>query len=272
MSSEFSALPRRRRRSVHLTVRDMQILEDLVVRRVETIDFLHETHFGGLSRKRALNRLGDLIAAGYLKRASIELPGEALPQSVYWLTSRGQTALQLRSLAGEWFRDRSFKVELPQSSIAHQIVTNRVADWLGATVLPEHLVPLPPRRRSDKTPRQRPDAVYQAAGPDQSGANLVYLEVDLGHYNRKRIIEKVRAALSEPRVRMLLIACPVDSREGQLCRIIREHFGENIWGRVDVMTFASLQGGRAPGYPRPDETLRPIRQNLTELASELEPR
>lgn len=252
--------------------RDLGVLEDLVVRRVETLDFLHETHFEGLSRKRALNRLGDLIAAGYLKRASVELPGEELPQSVYWLTSRGQTALQLRSLAGEWFRERSWKLELAPSAIPHQIVTNRVADWLGATVLPEHLVPLPPRTRYDNKPRQRPDAVYQTAAPDERGADLVYLEVDLGHYNRKRIIEKVRAALIEPRVRMLLIACPVDSREGQLCRIIREHFGENIWGRVDVMTFAALQGGRTPGYPRPDETLRPTRQNLTELASEIEPR
>jgi hypothetical protein len=34
-----------RRRTTHLTGRDLTILKCLVTRRVETLDYLHETHF-----------------------------------------------------------------------------------------------------------------------------------------------------------------------------------------------------------------------------------
>ena len=58
-----------RKRGVHLMRRDLRVLELLVTRRAETLGWIHEQHFAGLSRKSALNRLGDLTAAGYLQRA-----------------------------------------------------------------------------------------------------------------------------------------------------------------------------------------------------------
>src|SRR5690348_58749 len=62
--------PRRagRRAGVRLQVRDIHILETLVERRCETLDYLHEHFFPGLSRKRALGRLRDLERAGVIHR------------------------------------------------------------------------------------------------------------------------------------------------------------------------------------------------------------
>jgi len=69
---------------------------------------------------------------------------------------------------------------------------------------------------------------------------------------------------------MLVFACSVETRQHQLISTIREQFGERIWDRVDVMTFEDIQAGRAPGYPYPDETLRPIDQGLFALRDEIE--
>src|SRR4051794_41432560 len=105
LDASFAAPPRRRRRTLHLTVRDVRVLELLVSRRVETLDALHQLAFPGVSRKRALNRLGELVAGGFVDRRSVELPGRDGPRSVYFLTGRGRTALSLRSDEGnEWIK------------------------------------------------------------------------------------------------------------------------------------------------------------------------
>jgi len=262
--STFSAMPRRRRRGIHLTRRDVAILELLVTRRVETIDFLHESQFAGLSRKRALNRLGELIAAGYLERTSASLPGEEGQRSVYWLTPRARTALQIRSPAGDWFRSHRWNLDLAEPSIPHQVVTNRVCDWLGAHAIPEHLLPVPNGRHGSELSKHRPDAVYHATEADDRGRRLVFLEVDLGHYSRKRIEEKVHAALAHPEMRFLLLACPTEERQRRLIAVVSE-LGGHVCNRVDVMTFAQIRAGVAPGYPSPDEGLRPGATGVYEL-------
>lgn len=55
--------------SVRLCPRDIAVLEILVQRKVETLDYLHERFFS--SRKRAVNRLAQLVGAGYLERTTI---------------------------------------------------------------------------------------------------------------------------------------------------------------------------------------------------------
>ena len=103
----FASPPRRRRRTTHLTSRDLAILGCLVYRRVETLDYLHETHFAGASRKRALNRLGELRAGGYLERTDVSLPSQDTTTSVYWLTTRAKNALKIRSIDAHWFSTRT---------------------------------------------------------------------------------------------------------------------------------------------------------------------
>lgn len=202
-----SAPPDRRpRRRVSLQKRDLFILETLVVRRAETLDELHRLAFGDRSRKRAINRLGELAAGGYLQRVSVEVLGADAPQSVYTLGPRAKRALELRSLASEHFRYRRFNPILRDSSIPHQIATNRVADWLGADLIPEHLLPA----KDAAAARHRPDGIYQTATPDKQGRTAVFLEVDLGHYSRARIIGKARAFLEDPEARMMVFVSPTD--------------------------------------------------------------
>jgi hypothetical protein len=89
---------RGRRRRVALQRRDLAILELLVVRRAETLDELHRRYFDGLSRKRVLNRLGELTTAGYLHRESVDLLDSPAPQSVLdHSTGRAQGRLQTLS-------------------------------------------------------------------------------------------------------------------------------------------------------------------------------
>ena len=145
--------------------RDLRVLELLVTRRAETLGWIHEQHFAGLSRKSALNRLGDLTAAGYLQRATVAVPGAPGPESAYTLGPRGKAALELRSLAGEHFRHRRFNPTLRDSSIPHQIIVNRVADWLGADLTPEHLLPM----KTKEQWRHKPDGIYPAQGAEVGG-------------------------------------------------------------------------------------------------------
>jgi hypothetical protein len=63
------------------------------------------------SRKRARNRLGDLVAHGYLTKAVQPALAEHDPEreksgAVYLLGPRAQAALRLRSLAGEHLHGR----------------------------------------------------------------------------------------------------------------------------------------------------------------------
>ena len=208
-----------RKRGVHLTRRDLQVLELLVTRRAETLAWIHEQHFAGLSRKRALNRLGDLAAAGYLKRVTVTVPGAPRPESAYTLGPRGKAALELRSLAGEHFRHRRFNPTLRDSSIPHQILVNRVADWLGADLTPEHLLPMVTKEQW----RHKPDGVYHALNPRQDThpsktRPLVWLEVDLGHYSRERIRGKVQSFHRDEEAGHLLLVTHTAARADQLAR------------------------------------------------------
>ncbi len=181
-------------------------------RRAETLTWIHEQQFAGLSRKRALNRLGDLAAAGYLKRVTVTVPGAPRPQSAYTLGPRGKAALELRSLAGEHFRHRRFNPTLRDSSIPHQILVNRVADWLGADLTPEHLLPMSTKEQW----RHKPDGVYRAHGADER--RMVWLEIDLGHYSRERINGKVHAFRVDADAAHLLLVTHTRARADQLAR------------------------------------------------------
>ena len=197
---------------MHLTRRDLQVLELLVTRRAETLAWIHEQHFAGLSRKRALNRLGDLTAAGYLKRVTVTVPGARRPESAYTLGPRGKAALELRSLAGEHFRHRRFNPTLRDSSIPHQILVNRVADWLGADLTPEHLLPMSTKEQW----RHKPDGVYPAQDP--ASGRMVWLEIDLGHYSRERINGKVQSFRRDEEAGHLLLVTHTAARADQLAR------------------------------------------------------
>ena len=230
-------------RNVALSSRDIAILNLLVERRVETLDYLHETIFPGRSRKRVLNRLGDLARHGYIERLSVALlNGDGRPESVYRLGPRAKPALELRSALGaEAFRGRRFSPTLRDSSIDHQIITNRVADWIGARLTPEHL--LPAAGRGDAY-RHRPDGTYVAAQPDAHGRQLVFLEIDLGHYSRERLLGKVKAFLHHPQARSMVIAVPTPQRAGQVATWMGETYGPAGLGRrVQARTFEELRDG-----------------------------
>jgi len=224
-----------RKRGVHLTRRDLHVLEALVTRRAETLAWIHDQQFAGLSRKRVLNRLGDLAAAGYLKRVTVTVPGSPRPESAYTLGPRGKAALELRSLAGEHFRHRRFNPTLRDSSIPHQILVNRVADWLGADLTPEHLLPMTTKEQW----RHKPDGVYHALNPRQDThpsktRPMVWLEVDLGHYSRERIKGKVQAFRRDEDAGHLLLVTHTTARADQLARWL------NSERNSAVITIASL--------------------------------
>jgi Replication-relaxation len=233
---------------VALQRRDLRILETVLARRAETLEVLRELEFRGLSRKRALNRLGELAGAGYLQRVSLEVLGAEGPQSVYTLGPKGKRALELRSLASEAIRYRRFNPILRDSSIPHQIATNRIADWLGAQLLPEHLLPAP----SAEAARHRPDGMYEVAQSDRSGRAMVLLEVDMGHYSRARILGKVAAFLEHRRALAVLFACPNEQRATLVERTIRERYDEYVLERITVRTFEQLRAGARPiAYDEP---------------------
>ena len=234
-------------RNVALNRRDIAILNLLVERRVETLDYLHETLFPGRSRKRVLNRLGDLARHGYLERLSVSLlEGDGRPESVYRLGPRAKTALELRSALGaDAFRGRRFNPTLRDSSIDHQVMTNRVADWIGAALTPEHL--LPAGGRGDAY-RHRPDGTYVTARPDAQGRQLVFLEVDLGHYSRDRLLGKVKAFLHHPSAASMLIAAPTRQRTRQIATWVRDAYGDAMLGhRVLPLTFDQIKSGELLG-------------------------
>src|SRR5438105_15495066 len=148
-------------RKVALLARDVELLGLLVERRAETLDYLHERFFPDGKLKSARNRLHRLQQGGYVIRTSANLFGtDGRMESVYTLGPRAKRALELRSAAGsEAFRGRRFNPTLRDSSIDHQIMTNRIGDWLGADLQPEHLLP---SKKGPDAFRHRPDAVYTA--------------------------------------------------------------------------------------------------------------
>lgn len=233
-------------RKVALQQRDIAVLSLLVERRVETLEYLNETIFAGAKRKVVLNRLGDLARAGYLERLSVPLYGSDRPESVYRLAPRAKAALEMRNARGhEAFRGRRFNPSLRESSIDHQVMTNRVGDWLGAQLRPEHLLPAPGKGDAF---RHRPDATYVAAQADGHGRRTVYLEVDLGHYSRERILGKISAFLQAPDARAMLLVAPTQERAALLGLWARDVYGEAIAERLQTLTFGEIRAG---GYLRP---------------------
>jgi hypothetical protein len=157
-------------RKTYLTERDLELLLTLVERRSETLDLLHHRFFAGAKRKTALNRLRALERGGFVRREEVvtfESGGHF--HGVYTLGAAAKAALTLRSLAQEHFDGRRFSARLRETSMPHQIATNRVGDWLGARLLPEHLLPAPGR---DGTATARmPSTAPPAPTPEAAGSS-----------------------------------------------------------------------------------------------------
>lgn len=230
-----------RSRKTHLTQRDLQVMEHLVVRRAETLTALHAGFFAGLSRKRALNRLGELAGDGYLQRVTLAVPDELgctpREQSVYTLGPKARVALELRSLSSEHFRFRRWNPILRDSSIPHQLATNRVVDLLRADQVPEHL--LPPADNKDAM-RHKPDAIWERPGATEAEAGTVLLEVDLGHYSRERILGKLRAFAARPGATAMLLVVPDAERVAQLRRWIGEDRALSSRRDFNILSFDEL--------------------------------
>lgn len=219
-----------RRKSVHLMRRDLRLMEQLVLRRAATLDDLHAAWFAGLSRKRALNRLGELASAGFLHRVTLAVPdalaGPEREQSVYTLGPRARAALELRSLSSEHFRYRRWNPVLRDSSIPHQLVVNRVCDLLGVDAVPEHLLP-PAENRAAM--QHKPDAIWEREADDGERQTKVLLEVDLGHYSRERIKGKVQSFRRDEEASHLLLVTHTTERADQIARWLNtERFGAAI--------------------------------------------
>lgn len=205
-------------RSVHLTTRDLAVLEWLVVRRAACVDELHREHFDAASRKRAVNRLSELVAGGFLHRVRLEVPdelgGAVREQSIYTLGPKARAALEIRSLSSEHFRFRPFNPTLRDSSIPHQLVVNRVCDLLQVDAIPEHLLPV----AADKDAmRHKPDAAWERnVNESEPWKNKVLLEVDLGHYSRERVLGKLRSFVNRPDGLSMVIVVPTTRRQEEV--------------------------------------------------------
>jgi len=231
--------------------RDLRVMEELALRRAETLETLHGRHFPGRSLKRTRNRLGELASAGYLERETIRLAGQDAPSWVYTLGRRAPTALARRSLLHDDLRGRRWNPTLHGSSMPHQIAVNQVLDKLGAQATREHLLPTVGPAGS----RSRPDATYRSRGGDGHEPVTVYVEVDLGHYSRHRIREKIAAFLSDERAGFLLLFCHNRQRERWLVGVVNELGVREAWRRLDLRTLDDVKADWAPapgGTPRVD--------------------
>jgi hypothetical protein len=169
----------------------------------------------------------------------VPVPGsDGRLESVYTLAPKARTALVLRG-RGEDFHGRRFNPTLRTESLPHQIATNRVADWLGARLVPEHL--LPARFRAEL--QHRPDGVYEAARADARGRDLVLLEVDLGSYSRERLLGKVRAFRESERARSILIVTPTAERGQLVVAWVRDAYGPAGLAEVQALPFDEVRAG-----------------------------
>jgi hypothetical protein len=218
---------------VALHHRDLEILEFILRRRIETLDTLTERYFN--TTKTARNRLRALERAGYLERTGFETPDRART-SAYHLGSRAPAALRLRSLAGDLLGPGSHK-ELARGAIPHQLQVNRAADLLGTDLIPEALLGC-----QDTDRQHRPDGGYQAAAADPHGRALVLLEVDLGHYSRQRILGKVATFTTHPDAIGVLFVTTTPQRADLIAHWITHTHGEQIMKRIQVLTFNELRG------------------------------
>lgn len=225
-------------RGIRLHARDVEVLELLADRRVETLNALHERLWPHCNRKSAYNRLGALARAGYLEHV-IRTDGNPAPsaarpasQHIYLLGPKAPTALRIRN------RDTNqlVKNRLNAALIDHQLATNRVADWIGTRLLTEHEVALGTHRKT------RPDGAYRTT-PDDQGRHLVLVEVDLGHYSRARILDKFVGFIEHPEARSIMFATPTEDRADDICRWIREIYSPDAMRRVNAYSFEELKSG-----------------------------
>ncbi len=157
------------------------------------------------------------MSGGFLDRRSVHLPdSDGCSRSTSSPRAVGPRC-QIRSEeASGWFATRQWKLDLSEPSIPHQVATNRVCDSIYAHADPR--APAAAASASSRSKRRsRPDAVYEAR-EGRDGNKLVWLEVDLGHYNRKRLIEKVQAFRESRQACMLLIACSTETRADWVAR------------------------------------------------------
>jgi hypothetical protein len=134
---------------------------------------------------------------------------------------------------------------------------NRVGDALGTQLLPEHALEL---RGVEHRHRHRPDGAYRSHQPDQLGRDLVFVEVDLGHYSRTRILGKLRAFLDHDEARGILIAVPTEERAELIAQWARERYGSHVMDRIQLFTLAELDAGALldPGtHPAGHDAIRP---------------
>lgn len=235
--SSVRPIPSQRRIALH--ARDLAVLELLVERRAETLTHLHECFWPAGRRKSARNRLGELQSAGYLGVERMPVPGsEGRLESIYTLGPKAKAALILRG-RGDPFHGRRFNPTLRTDSLPHQIATNRVVDWLGARLVPEHLLPV----RSRAALQHRPDGVYEAARPDAKGRDLVFLEVDLGSYSRERMLGKVAAFRASDRARSILIVTPTPERAQLVTEWVRDAYGPAALDEVQALSFEEVKAG-----------------------------
>ncbi|MEJ7891403.1 MAG: replication-relaxation family protein [Solirubrobacteraceae bacterium] len=221
---------------MHLHSRDVQVLELLADRRVETLAVLQEKLWPGCARKSAYNRLGQLARAGYLEHLVRPDPvprpsAHRRPsQHLYILGPKAPTAMRIRNRDTRKLAAR----RMPAAYIDHQLATNRVGDWLGTRLLGEMEV------SAGQDSRFRADAGYRAA-QEVSGRDLVLVEVDLGHYSRTRILAKIEGFKQHPQARGVLFACPTDERAKNVSAWISERYGTGFMRRCQVFSFRELQ-------------------------------
>jgi hypothetical protein len=75
------------------------------------------------------------------------------------------------------------------------------------------------------------------------GRQLVFLEIDLGAYNKQRILGKLDAFVAHPAARSIVFVSPTLERTSAISSWIREQYGESIMDRVQPLTFNQIKEG-----------------------------
>ena len=226
---------------VWLQERDRLVLSLLLERRYETLDFLHERCFDGLSRKRVLNRLGDLIRAGYLERESFPMydaGGEN--RSVYWLTPMAEQLVVVGAALAHDLNGRRFGCPVARTSVPHQIAINRVGDWLGTRFVSETLAGFP--ETNDRT--GRPHATYITSA-SEGPRDVVFVVVDLTSNVRWYMPERLRVFAAHRRARALVLITSDPVRSLELDSWMTA-VGRGYVTRLYLYTIADVQSDRCP--------------------------
>lgn len=224
-------------RQLRLHARDLYVLRLLADRRAEQLEQIAAEHFP--SRNRARDRLSQHARAGLVERVLVQdfqTPGRFV--NAYTLTRKGSAALRRRVVLPAAPTDRRHNPPAA-AVIPHQLAVNHAGRLIGATLTPDHHIALPPQASS----HHRPDAAYSAATPDDEGRRQILLEVDLGHYNRDRVVNKLAGFLANPDAKGVLFVVPNDERLELISRWAREAYGSAIYPRLGIYTFADLEDG-----------------------------